>query len=362
MTPEMWLERVKTIQQKDNMDYTNYYNGYSLLLKRGLNDIIPEIYLCAGNRTAGKTFFFKRFFTLLFKEYGCKFLWISRKVTQVDGSVKSFYEDIQECEDIGYDWKIQKYVRNVRALCYKSQEIGYFTFINFSADLKELSNMFNNVDIIIKDEFQHQHNEYMPDEVNKIRGIHDSVARGFKTSTRYCPLFLIGNQISIINPYYARFGIHKRLQRDTHFLRGTGWVLEVFFNKTSSDMRKASAFDQAFGNDEFSQSSNENIFMDNISFIKKMDTSKMRPQFSVGYENSWYSVWHAGSFYYVSTQKINRGPKYALDEKSHNSGTYLMRGSHPIIQDLKKYFDYGKFWFENIEAKTAVIELFIKSM
>lgn len=352
-----WLSDLRVVQAEDTLDYTNYYNGYALFNKLSLENIIPEIFIIAGNRTGGKTFFVKRLLTRLFIRAGHTFLWVTRKITQVDGAIHSFYEDISECDDIPGEWKIEKYVRGVKALTYNDEIIGYFTFLNFSADLKEVSNMFNSVGAIIKDEFQEENNDYQQGEIQKLRSIHKSVSRGFGKSTRYCPLILMGNQLSIINPYYVAFGIHKRLRSDTHYLRGKGWVLEVFFNEHASEMSEKSAFELAFGNDRYSQSSNHNVFLDNTTFIEKRDTSKMRPQFSIGVCKQWYSLWNNGEIMYLSHQPISKRIKLAIDVDSHVDGTILVRAGDPLIRTIKQYYDNGRFRFEDIECKNACASL-----
>lgn len=355
-----WIKDVRDIKENHDkcVDYTNYYNGYSVLEKKDLNNETPEIFLVAGNRTGGKSFFFKRLLSLMRIHHGHKFLWITRKITQVKGAAQSFYGDIRDCDDLCGEWDVDSYVRNVTAVLYHGEIIGYFTYINYAADLKEISNMFNDVGCIVKDEFQSETNEYCTDEIIKIRSIHKSVSRGFGKQSRYCPLICMGNQTSILNPYYVALGIHKRLRPDTRFLRGEGYVLQVFFNKQASDKSKASAFERAFGQDEYANSSNENIFMDNTSFILKKDTSRMKPQFSIGIENKWYGVFYSREGFYVCNQKIQGRLKYALDLESHNSETLMMRRSDPIFSQLKIYFDNGKFWFENIECKNACFALF----
>lgn len=358
-----WIKDIEKLKNNDMQDYTSYYNGYKLLSMKGLNNIEPEIFICAGNRTGGKTFFFKRMLARMGILLGHKFLWVCRKKTQVKGTAASFYGDISNCQDLKGEWEIDAYITNVVSVKFDDEIIGYFTYLNFAADLKELSNMFNDVDCIVKDEFQSETNEYMPDEVTKIRSLHKSISRGYGNSVRYCALLLIGNQTSIVNPYYVALGIHKRLNKETHFLRGNGFVMEVFFNEEVANRSKLASFEIAFGEDDYSRSTNENIFLDNISFIERKDTSKMRPQFSIGKCNKWYSVWNGNYFYYVSEQPIKRGIKYALDLSSHTGeNTIMMRRGDPIFTQLKTYFDKGRFYFENIESKSVCIEMFCMSI
>ena len=67
------------------------------------------------------------------------------------------------------------------------------------------------VDVILFDEFQSESDNYCPNEVEKFISIHTSIARGQGKMTRYVPVFMISNPVSLINPYYSALHISHRL-------------------------------------------------------------------------------------------------------------------------------------------------------
>lgn len=373
---ELILEHIKELEESDNMDYTDYYCGYSIFQKQDINKQTPEIFLVSGNRTAGKTFFFKRLLVRLFINYGHKFMILTRKMNQLNSVGASFYSDLED-DDTFSEWQFyvdKSEISGVKGiyLVNKSQlktvrkpsDIGvlmaYITYINFADSLKEASSLIATVDLLFKDEFQSETNSYIEDEVKKIRSIHKSASRGFNKRIRYLPLLLVSNQISVLNPYYIALGIHKRIDRNTRQMKGEGWVMEVTFNQKAREASEQSAFERAFGNDEYSASANRNEFMDNKSFIQKLDTSNMRYQFSLGRKRKWVGVWRGGNGFYVSPKADMSFPlKYALDVESHLPGTILMTGSNESFKVLKRYFDMGYFSFYDIECKSVCIDAFI---
>ena len=56
---------------------------------------------------------------------------------------------------------------------------------------------------MIFDEFQSETNHYCTDEIRKFISVHTSVARGQGKQSRYVPVFMLSNPVSIINPYFA---------------------------------------------------------------------------------------------------------------------------------------------------------------
>lgn len=360
MTPTEFEKIITTLESNDTMDYTGYYNGYKLLHKKDLDNLIPEIILCSGNRTAGKTFFWKRFLVRFCLYTHTRFLIIFRKRPQVKSGCMAFYEDIQECKDFEQEFKVDTSdIAGVTSIYYGDTEIGLATYFNFADSLKEASNLFNSVSIIFKDEFQSMTGDYVDEELAKLRSIHKSVARKFGEKTRFVPTILCSNQISMVNPYYIGLGIHKRLQKETRFLRGIGWVLEICLNKEASRMAKESAFERAFGEDEYSLSDNQNVFLDNMNFVQKMSTGGMSLELVFYHKGQPYGMWRDIRYYYVSHKfDPNCKHKYATDLKSHQNGTYLVTKGNEIIKYFKRYFDNGYFRFEDIACRVALIEFF----
>lgn len=363
------LEQILELEKTDLMDYTGYYNGYEIFKDKDINGEDPEIFIIAGNRTAGKTFFIKRMLLRLFLEYGVQTMLITRKIQQMGSVAMAFYSDLEEDPTFDdYYFSVGKtdvpYCKGI--FVGKKDSIDkpclfmYIVYINYADTLKESSSVFKRVGVMMKDEFQLESNDYHPNELINIRSIHKSVSRGFGEPVRYVPMLFIGNQISVINPYYVAFGIHKRLNSSTKKLRGTGWVLRIAFNKIVSEASKQSAFERAFGDDDYSRSSNQNIFMDNTYFIEKKDISKMRYMFGLGVKGKWYGVWCDGKCYYVCHSYDKKNPfNYALDGSTHTPGCKLLRRGDEIMQRMKIYFDKGYFYFSDMDSKSACIELFV---
>lgn len=359
---EEFRQRVLELHQCDTMDYQDYYVGYNLLEMNDLDNTVPEIFICSGNRTAGKTFFFKRFVVRYCLKYHRKFLLVTRKRTQVKSALESFITDLNDCEDF-YNLNLhtdRTETSGVRGLYIgKSDEpIAYATYYNFAADLKEASNMFGDVDILFKDEMQVETGDYLEDEVQKLRSIHKSISRGFGKRVRYVACILCSNEISVINPYYLSLGITDRIDSKTKKMRGNGWVFERTFNETASKESAQSGFERAFGQDAYSLSSNYNVYLDNDKMVGKLNTAGFRYAFTFKCLNKTYGLWYNNSCYYVSKKiEPNFKIKYAADIDSHDETTTLLNSGNVIIKTLIELFNKGGFRFESLECKSACLKL-----
>lgn len=357
---ETMEERIQFLKETDEMDYTEYYCGYKLLEKKDLDGRMPEIIICSGNRTAGKTFFWKRLMVRYCLKYKRRFLMICRKRTQVNGAANSFIEDLQQDELFkGIELEVTKSdIQGIISLNASGIIIGLFTYYNFADSIKEMSNLFNKVDIIFKDEFQSTA-DYVEDEVGKLRSIHKSVARGFGKHTRFVLTILSSNQISIINPYFIAFGIHRRLKTGTKFLRGTGWVMENHYNPYAAKRAKESRFEKAFGDDSQALSDNCNQFMDSVEFVSKVSLKGMKQEFTFYNKGKGYGLWCNGKFFYVSRKyDPNHRRRFCTTLEDHAEGVTLLRRGDLLLGGMKKYFEAGKIRFEDVECRVAMIEFF----
>ena len=211
----------------------DYYDGTKLLSLLDLDGNTPEIFLCTANRTAGKTTYFARLLVNRYQKRGEKFMLVYRFNYELDNCEEKFFKDIGSL--FFPDWtmtgiKRAKGIYHELFLCRKDQDegkpCGYAIALNNADQIKKMSHLFSDTASMMFDEFQSETNHYCPDEVSKLISVHTSVARGQGKMVRYVPIYMIGNPVTILNPYYTALGITDRLNEKTRFLRGHGYVME----------------------------------------------------------------------------------------------------------------------------------------
>lgn len=342
------------------MPKTNYYDGTKLLSLKDINGKKPEVFMCTSNRSAGKTTYFNRLVVNRFIKRGEKFALLYRFNYELDGCDEKFFKDIKELFFSEYDMTAAKKMKGIYQELYLNEEpCGYAISINSADQLKRNSHLFSDIDNIIFDEFQSEQNHYCDKEVEKFISIHNSIARGHGKQSRYVPVYMISNPVTILNPYYVAMDISTRLQKDTHFLRGDGFVLEQGYNETASAALKSSAFNRAFGSSDYIAYSAEGVYLqDDLSFV---DTPTGRGKYvaTIRYAGIDYGVREYPELGIVFCDKsvdYQYPLKITVDTADHKLNYVMVSSNFILIQKLRYYFEHGCMRFKDLQAKEAILK------
>lgn len=342
------------------MPKSNYYDGTKLLSLKDINGKPPEVFICTSNRSAGKTTYFNRLVVNRFIKRGEKFALLYRFNYELDGCDEKFFKDIKELFFPEYDMTAAKKMKGIYQELYLNEEpCGYAISINSADQLKRNSHLFSDIDNIIFDEFQSEQNHYCDKEVEKFISIHNSIARGRSKQSRYVPVYMISNPVTILNPYYVAMDISTRLQKDTHFLRGDGFVLEQGYNETAAKALKSSAFNRAFGSSDYIAYSAEGVYLqDDLSFV---DTPTGRGKYvaTIRYAGIDYGVREYPELGIVFCDKsvdYQYPLKITVDTADHKLNYVMVSSNFILIQKLRYYFEHGCMRFKDLQAKEAILK------
>lgn len=340
----------------------DFYNGDKLCKMKDLDGMEPEIYICCGNRTAGKSFYFKRKMVEDFLKFGKKFLILRRKVTELKGCFEAFMKDLKDAipefehfQDSEESCQRSLYMK----IFLNGEHCGYVAYLNSSDALRNISAEFIDVEQVIFDEFQSEIEGYVEDEIKKFLSIRVSIARGKGKHTRFVPYYMVSNTVSILNPYFVEMGIHKRLDSKTKFLRGHGYVCEFTKNETSAKEIIDSRFMQAFSESEYVKFAADNSYLlDNNAFIEKTSLSNCTYQATVFANKKAYGVWlrNDGILYVANNGDTGYWLKFAATVSDMVPGVAHIR-SNPVLQDWRIRFNYCLWRFQSLESKFALIDL-----
>lgn len=288
-----------------------FYSGYRLLACTDKNGIKPEIYIAASNRSAGKSTFFNGLMLHKYLTKGKKFLLLYRRRYEISQAADGFFKDISKLFFPDLSMTQESGVKNVFEKLYVSErrehapryECGYATSLSAKEQIKKFSHLLSDVDCILFDEAFPEDDNYLKDEINAFMSIHDSLARGNGEMSRYLPVLIVGNLISIYNPYFDALGIIDSLQLDANFTRGDGFVIEQNFNEISARKHKESAFHRALSSAAYNAATQERKYINtSYDMIDSSIADIGRYILTIKYQDSLYSVRYneAGYFYYIS--------------------------------------------------------------
>lgn len=337
----------------------NYYDGTKLLSMLDLNGKKPEIYMCTTNRSGGKTTYFGRLCVNRFLDKGEKFGLIYRYNYELDDVSDKFFKDLKGLFFPDKTMSSKKRAKGIfQELFINDKSCGYAIALNSSDSIKKYSHLFSDITRMIFDEFQSESNHYCTDEITKFLSVHTSIARGQGEQVRYVPVFMLSNQVSIINPYYVAMGICNRLNSETKFLRGDGYVLEQGFIESASDSQKDSGFNRAFKKNNYVAYSSENVYLnDNYSFIEK-PTGKSRYICTLKYKGNDFGVkeFSESGFIYCDDKPDSSFPmKITVTTDDHSINYVMLKRNDFFLSNLRYLFERGCFRFKDMRCKEAIL-------
>jgi hypothetical protein len=342
-------------------DSVSYYDGTKLLSLLDINGNRPEIYMVTTNRTGGKTTWFSSFLVRKFIKKQEKFMLLYRYNYELSDCAEKFFKDIHNLYFNDYNLKSQCRAKGMfHELFLNDESCGYAVALNNADTLKKYSHLFNDVERMFFDEFQSEMNKYCTDEIRKLLSIHTSVARGRGKQVRYVPVYMCGNTVSLLNPYYTAMGISDRLMNDTKFLKGDGFVLEQGFIESASKAQLESGFNRAFSSSDYVAYAAQNVYLnDNYSFIDK-PAGRGRYLATVKYLNKHYAIYDYDSLgiLYVTDSYDSSFPyRLSLTTDDHNINYLMLSKNSLMINNYRLLFNRGCFRFKNLDSKQMLLKL-----
>lgn len=352
------------------MAKSDYYDGTKLLSLKDLDGETPEIYICTTNRTGGKTTYYGRRAVNRYIKQGKKFCLLYRYKYELNDISDKFFKDIGS---LFFPNKIMKSETRAKGIYHDlflvdtaesetgaSCHCGYAIALNCADQIKKYSHLFSDVDHILFDEFQSETNQYCSNEVTKFQSIHTSIARGQGEQTRYVPVIMISNPVTLLNPYYSALGIGARLKSDTKFLRGHGFVMEQGYVESASKAQLNSAFNKAFANSQYLAYSAQGIYLnDNSAFVEK-PSGRSRYLMTVKYGGTDFAIREYaenGYLYCDDKPDLTFKTKVVVTTNDHQINYVMLRRNDIMIASLRYFFEKGCFRFKDLRCKEAVLGL-----
>lgn len=344
------------------MGACHYYDGSRILSLLDLNGQKPEIYFVTSNRSAGKTTFFAKMLFKNFLKSRKQFLLLYRFTYELSDVPDKFFSGIQQMFFSAYEMTARKHCRGyIIELLVNEETCGYAVALNAADTVRKYSHLFSQVDAMFMDEFQSESGQYCKDEVSKFISVHTSVARGGGKQSRFVPVYLCSNSVSLLNPYFNALGISDRLKEDTKFLRGNGWVLEQNFNEYAAKALSESTFINAFSKCKYFQYSVQNIYLnDTKSFISLPPKTRSKYLATFTTENGNFALRsfpYEGLVYCSTHVDLSNPNKLVGCADSHQENYLLINSTSPFISQLRGLFEKGCFRFQNQRCKAECLKL-----
>lgn len=309
-------------------------------------------FIC-GERGVGKSYGIKKYVLNKFKKTGKQFIYLRRYDTELKKSLK----DDEFFKDIGNDPKFQNdtfYVRGEKF--YMNDNIcGYAIPLSKASIYKSVP--FPNVDIIIYDEFLIDNNTYhfIPEEPEKLLDFIETVGR-----LRDIQVFLLGNSITMVNPYFDYFNISLPYNTDIKTFKNGLILINYIKNEAYRKVKKESKFGTLIDGTKYGDYAIDNKFLkDNNNFIKKKNP-KSKFFFNIIINNHKYGIWmdYNSNEMYVSKHFNESHPlTLSFNYKDHTENTIMLKSRSVFFQNLVRHYEQASLYFDNVQIKSDVTSL-----
>lgn len=331
-----------------------------------------EVTMICGARGIGKTYGLRKQLVKDYLKRGYRFVIIVRYKDKIPKVRNDFFARLQEKDEFPtLDFKTEgRYAYISRGVTDKGapawEKVGYFVALTEAQDTKEMT--FVNVKRIILDEFildkDDRHRRYLYDEYTKLVTIEDSVAReNTKDKTHISPrIYLLGNALNIVNPYFQAFGIKELPPRGyswhynktvlLHYSDDAEYSAEKAENTLAGKLYKLSR--------QHSQNVDNTFVISNVEHIKKKP-SHARFIFGVIYKGKRFGVWCDAineHFYINEYIPPNREDIYALSLSDKELNYRVAKKNERRIISLHELFCEDRLFFIDEQTREAFFEIF----
>lgn len=302
-----------------------------------------------GARGVGKSYGAKDFAIRNYLRKGEQFVYVRRFEDELKPVLPKFFDDIKD--------KYSEHEFKVKSKEFKIDDevAGYGIALTTAKKLK--SNPFPNVTLIIFDEFildkGYQH--YIPDEVTNFLELYSTIAR-----TRDVRVYFLSNALSVTNPYFMYFGL--TLPYGKNISAKNDILIEMVIADEYAQKAKETRFGKIIEGTQYADYAIDNSFLrDNNDFIAKK-TPKSRILFVMRYRETDFGVWFDSeqSIMFISYDvDPNCKERYSMTLADHKPNFALLKGSRrSLFQVLLRYYKNGEVFFESMNIKNTMIELF----
>lgn len=331
-----------------------YDKGQLLSFKKFFNMVI-------GNRGGGKTYGYKTWAVDDFLKTGKKFIWLRRYGTEIELMKKSFFDDIASRYP-AHKFEIKGSKKAGKFYC-DDKIIGYYFALSTSSIAK--SSSYPDVDKIIFDEFLIMGNtyKYLADEVVLLLEFIETIFRDREHNPQAIQprgIYLLGNNVTIANPYFLYFNIKPFKQR-FYVDKERGLLVEQYSNSKFIEDKKASKIGKLTAGTTYAEYAIENkSYLDNDKFIAKKP-SKCSFNCAIDYKGKTYGFWldYKNGNMYVNYQfDPDSYNHYSLTKDDHSINTFLIKNlNNTYIRNIVWLFRAGCMYFENQQIKSQVYEI-----
>lgn len=313
-----------------------------------------------GERGCGKTMGFKIAMLKKFLKTGEQFIYLRRYKTELDTSLATFWDDLQ---NNGYfeDYKLEvKKSKMLTKFTCNGKVCGYAVPLSTANILK--STAFPKVRTIGFDEFildgASGTYRYLRNEVTMTLDLIETVGR-----LKPIQVLFLGNALSIVNPYFSYFNLDLPYNGEFRTFKDGLIVVNYIKNLKYREAKKNSKFGKLIDGTDYGRYAIDNqMLRDNNHFIEKKPAEAVFWGVLV-VNGNYIGIWHSknGYMYLSSKYDPNTLHKFACDYNDHTESTvFLNARENYYLRLCVTAYKQGLLKFEDQRIKGNILPLLNK--
>lgn len=341
------------------MSKSIYYDIAGLLSQRCILNFI------IGNRGGGKSYGAKKLVINRFMKNNKKFVWLRRYQSEIDaifadkeegdfwGSVKNDKDLKRKYPDLDYSYSGNNLMLNDRVA-------GNIVPLSTSMQLKSID--WDDVTTVIFDEFIIDKGRitYLKNEVFVFLELMETIGRMRDDIV----FILIGNGISVVNPYFTALGITPRIgQRYTKFKNGI--CIEFYFNEEFIAIKEKTKLGKLIAGTAYGEYNMRNkFFRDSDSFIGPRPASANYKAYQFIFDGERYSLWQDYKYqrYYIDRNFESNFGEFRtyvsnpVDMVDSDKSMIMFKKNNALAKKLVMLIERGDLFFCDQAAKQIFYE------
>lgn len=347
---------------------TDFYDiGSDALGIKDLDGNLPAIVMDVVTRSAGKTTSTFKYILEKYQNEGRKFCYIFRTQFEMMDSSSMFFDYLLNNPEHG-DSVEDKPIGGgiIREYVFKKGDEktvkGYCVPLRQADNVKKYSQVFSDVDTIIFEEFQKEDGKYLQNEITKLQSLFYTIARGWGHAIRKdVRMIMLSNDVTIMNPYFIYFGVHKRIKADTKTLRGNGWILRYLVHESTVKDLEENLFTKAFeGTDYADFVTGHRQLYSCENFIENKISGNSHYLFTICYGKKYYGVrefMKDGIIYVSHNYEKNYPTILAFRESDFSVNSSILRRYSMIWKNIRDAYNMALLRFDNVETKNVMFDI-----
>lgn len=332
------------------IDTSIFYNYDRVMSYNAMLNII------IGERGVGKSYGIKKHVIKRFIKTGEQFIYVRRYETEIKKLLRNnkFFEDI--CNDP--ELSMFTLTCNGNRLLVNGKVAGYAIPLSKSSTYK--SDPFPKVSNIIFDEFLINNNtyHYLENEPVQLMEFIETIGR-----LRDIKIFMLGNNTTIVNPYFAYFKINVPYNSEIKTYKDGLILVNYIKNEKYREVKKSTRFGKLVSGTRYGDYAIDNkSLLDNDNFkAKKTANSKYFCTLIVN--NNEYGVWldYSTTFMYINNKvDISCPINLAFNFKDHSEKTILLTSKSVFFKNIYNHYSRGILFFDNDTTKSDITSVILK--